>query len=105
MAGDQQIRERTEQRELVCDVQREESRDETHSLHVSEVGPINREDFQALLQFASQRRTHAEQLQRATVERDSRGYPKVRDRSTPTPRRLCSRPMETVEFPPGSRKA
>ena len=103
MARDQEIGERAEQRELVGDVQREQPRDEAHSLHVPKIGPVDREDFEALLQLAAQRRAHAEQLQGATVQRLPRGYPKVRDRSTPTPRSVCSRPMVTVEFPLGSR--
>lgn len=68
MAGDQEIGERAEQRELVGDVQREQPRDEAHSLHVPEIGPVDREDFEALLQLAAQRRAHAEQLQGATVQ-------------------------------------
>lgn len=105
MAGDEEIRERAEQSELVRDVQREKPRDEAHSLHIPEIRPVNREDLEALLQLAAQRGAHAEQLQRARIERFPRSYPKVRDRSTPTPRSVCSRPIVTVEFPPESRYA
>lgn len=105
MAGDEEIRERAEQCELVRDIQRQKPRDEAHSLHIPEIRPVNREDLETLLQLAAQRGAHAEQLQRARIERFPRCYPKVRDRSTPTPRSVCSRPIVTVEFPPESRYA
>ena len=69
VSGDEKIRKCAEQTELVRDVQREKTRDEAHSLHIAEIRPINREDLETLLQFASQRRTHAKQLQCAMIDR------------------------------------